>query len=219
MTLEAGLEAHGLYLLSVARLSQEEIETYDLPVELPSVALVGNIGSSYWKVFRESPEYADGEADPLDRWSKRVAAEIAGAFPVKPIFPSDGPPYFPFQRWAQRAEGLEASPLGILMHPSHGLWHSFRFALLCDREPSLVSGIVPCRDCATRPCLQTCPVDAVSERGYDFERCADYLLNNADAPCHSQGCLARYACPVSKNRQYFVEQSRFHLRAFLKARS
>lgn len=215
MSLEASLGAYGLYLLGVAGLTGEELEQYDLFADYRSVALVGNIGSSYWPEFSRSLEFNDGQPDPLDRWSARVAAEIAGAYPVRPLFPFEGPPYYPFQRWAQRAEGLEASPLGILIHPAHGLWHSYRFALLCDLEPSRPAGTYPCRLCAARPCLETCPADAVSERGYDFERCAAYLREHAEAPCHSRGCLARYACPVAKKRQYFVDQSRFHLRAFL----
>lgn len=215
MSLELALDKHGLHLLGVAGLNTEDFERYGLPADYRSVALVGNVGSSYWQEFSQSAEFSDGQPDPLDRWSVRVAGEIAGAFPVRAVFPFEGPPYYPFQRWAQRAEGLEASPLGILIHPVRGLWHSYRFALLCDLEPSQPVGLSPCRECADKPCLETCPVDAVSEQGYDFERCAAYLREHADAPCHSRGCLARYACPIAGKRQYFVEQSRFHLRAFL----
>ena len=32
-------------------------------------------------------------------------------------------------RWAQRAEPLHPSPLGVLIHPVHGLWHAYRGAL------------------------------------------------------------------------------------------
>ena len=218
MTLKTSLEAQGLYLLGVALLSRDEIERYAFPAEFSSVALVGNIGSSYWTEFSQSPEYHDQEADPLDRWSRRIANELAARHPVQPVFPFAGPPYFPFQRWAQRAEGIEASPLGILIHPDYGLWHSFRFALLCDLEPSDPVKSSPCLDCASRACLQVCPVNAVSDQGYDFVRCTTYLGENEDAPCHQQGCLARYACPVAKHRQYSVEQSRFHLRASLAGR-
>ena len=139
MTLESNLAAHGLYLHGVAKLSAEEIETYCLPAEYSMVALVGNTGSSYWPYFSQSSEFIDGDPDPLDRWSKRIAADIAVEFSVQPVFPSDGPPYFPFQRWAYRAEGLSASPLGILIHPHRGLWHSYRFALLCQLEPTQVA--------------------------------------------------------------------------------
>ena len=215
MNLEQSLGNHGLFLRGIARLGEDEIADYEFPAGLQSVALVGNIGSSYWNQFSCSSEYNDGAADPLDRWSRRIASEIAAAYPVRPIFPFEGPPYYPFQRWARRAEGLASSPLGILIHPEHGLWHSFRFALLCDLEPSPPAAESPCLSCADKPCLHACPVDAIGDEGYDVERCADYLAANPEAACHGRGCLARYACPVAIDQRYRAEQSRFHLRAFL----
>lgn len=182
------------------------------------VALVGNTGSSYWPYFSQSSEFIDGDPDPLDRWSKRIAADIAVEFSVQPVFPSDGPPYFPFQRWAYRAEGLSASPLGILIHPHRGLWHSYRFALLCQLEPTQVADQSPCLDCASKACLSACPVDAISDRGYDVESCASYLIENPEAACQEQGCQARYACPIAPGYQYLAEQSQFHLKAFLDER-
>ena len=218
MTLEASLKQHGLFLHGVAQLTAEETETYSFPTDYTSVALVGNNGSSYWPEFRRSPEFGDGGPDPLDRWSKRVAANIADEFSLQPIFPSDGPPYFPFQRWAQRAEGLSASPLGILIHPQRGLWHSYRFALLCDLIPTRPENDSPCLDCQSKPCLTSCPVDAISDQGYDVKTCSDYLFSNPEADCLKQGCLARYACPIAPDHRYLAEQSQFHLNAFLDER-
>ena len=43
-------------------------------------------------------------------------------------FPSEKP-WQPFQQWAMRAEGLKASPLGVLIHPDYGLWHGYRGAI------------------------------------------------------------------------------------------
>ena len=218
MTLEARLAKHGLYLHGVASLMGDEIEAYSLPSEYSSIALVGNRGSSYWPEFSQSPECVDGEPDPLDRWSKRIAAGIAAEYSLRAVFPSDGPPYFPFQRWAQRAEGLSASPLGILIHPDRGLWHSYRFALLGQLEPTDPNTRSPCLDCQAKPCLTTCPVDAISEREYDANACSDYLLANPGCACLEQGCQARYACPVASEYQYLAAQSRFHLQAFLAER-
>ena len=215
MSLEAALEAHGLHLRGVVELNDEDFDRYDFDRQYRSVALIGNIGSSYWSDFSQSAEFSDGEADPLDRWSRRGADEIAGAFALQPLFPFEGPPYYPFQSWARRAEGLDASPLGILIHPELGLWHSYRFALLCDLPASSHVADSPCLTCTGRECITTCPANAVSENGYDYQRCTGYLLDHLEAPCHQQGCVARYACPVAQKRQYFVEQSRFHLSASL----
>jgi hypothetical protein len=109
------LRGYGLYLRGVARLTAEEIEQHEIDPGRPVIALVGNVGSSYWPNFSESAEYLDNAADPLDRWSRRIAEAVAAEFPVTPLYPFEGPPYYPFQRWAQRAEALEQSPVGVMM--------------------------------------------------------------------------------------------------------
>lgn len=221
MSLALRLRDHGLYLRGCAQLDAQEIEDYGFSGERPWIALVGNIGSSYWPVFSESAEYRDGAADPLDRWSRRIAQALAAEFPVTPVYPFEGPPYYPFQQWAHRAEALEQSPVGVMMHPEFGLWHSYRFALLgaeFEIEPTPVTTASPCLECADKPCLHRCPVDAFDESGYDVARCAGYLQQTPLAECHALGCLARYACPVATGLRYTPEQGRFHLQAFLEAR-
>ncbi len=220
MSLAQKLADYGLHLRGAARLRADETERYQLDPARPMIALVGNIGSSYWPVFSESAEFHDGEDDPLDRWSRRVARAVADEFDLVPLYPFDGPPYLPFQQWAERAEGLQRSPLGITMHPEHGLWHSYRFALLgrdfAVAEPPRVAS--PCLDCADQPCLRRCPVDAFDGSGYDVPACSGYLFDTPLAECHALGCLARYACPISPELRYRPEQGRFHLQAFLAAR-
>ena len=221
MSLPDRLRDYGLYLRGVARLTAEEIEQHEIDPGRPLIALVGNIGSSYWSSFSESAEYLDNAADPLDRWSRRIAEAVAAEFPVTPLYPFEGPPYYPFQRWAQRAEALEQSPVGVMMHPEFGLWHSYRFALLgaeFEAGPAPVSAISPCAECVDKPCLRRCPVGAFDEAGYDVEGCASYLKQTPLAECHALGCLARFACPVAPELRYLPAQGRFHLQAFLEAR-
>ena len=218
MTLAERLRRYGLHLRGATRLTVTEIDTYGFAGDYSEIALVGNIGSSYWPVFGASDEYRDGAADPLDRWSRRVAGKIAAEFALLPVYPFDGPPYYPFQQWARRAEGLAQSPLGIMIHPEHGLWHSYRFALLGDDfdvAPSRDAGEAPCITCSARPCLQTCPVEAFDGEAYAVDACAAYLERTPAADCHRRGCLARLACPVAPDLRYLPEQGAFHLRAFL----
>lgn len=221
MNLDRRLLQYGLFTRGVTRLTAAEIETYGFAADKPVLLLVGNIGSSYWPIFSQSAEYLDGAADPLDRWSQRVANEIASELPVQPVYPFVGPPYYPFQQWAQRAESLAQSPVGVMMHPEYGLWHSYRFALLGSEfdvtQQPLQAGS-PCLDCVGQPCLHRCPVDAFDGNGYDVDRCADFLLQTPQAECRSRGCLARYACPVATELSYLPEQGKFHLDAFLNAR-
>lgn len=219
--LKVRLETFGLHLRGVLKLSKEEAESFQVDSGSDvSIALVGNVGSSYWSEFSQSPEFKDGRADPLDRWSRRVAEQIAETFSLSTIYPFEGPPYYPFQQWAKRAEALSQSPLGLMIHPQYGLWHSYRFGLLLpqvtEQQSILVTSL--CESCELQPCLNTCPVNAFGDEGYDVDSCDSYLKQNSDASCHQEGCLARLACPVGEAYRYEPAQHTFHLRAFLDAR-
>ena len=139
-----------------------------------------------------------------------------------PLYPFDGPPYWPFQSWARRAEPVWPSPLGMLIHRDHGLWHSYRgaLALLEDIAASgRAPGESPCETCAGKPCLSACPVGAFTSGGYHVDRCAAHVRGDAGAPCRERGCLARRACPVGREHAHGEAQARFHMKAFLEARS
>jgi hypothetical protein len=218
--LDDRLREHGLFVRGATRLTGAEIDTFGLDSDRTDIALVGNIGSSYWPQFSQSIEFSDGAPHPLDRWSRRVATSIAQALSLRPLYPFEGPPYFPFQQWAKRAEALEQSPIGVMMHPEFGLWHSYRFALLgsdLQREAANATAVSPCLACELKPCLRTCPVDAFDLDGYAVDACADYLRSSPQAECHRRGCLARHACPVAIEFRYVDAQGSFHLRAFLQA--
>ena len=219
--LEKKLQASGLHLLGLLKITDEEISSFRLDVGAgASIALVGNIGSSYWPVFADSPEYRDGQVDPLDRWSRRVGGQLADAIGAKAVYPFEGPPYFPFQQWAKRTGSLTHSAMGLMIHPRYGLWHSYRFGLLMPAAGGLVAHQLiaqqsPCESCVAKPCLNTCPVGAFDLVGYDVDACAQYLKKTPRARCHSEGCLARLSCQVGLKYQYDCAEHRFHLRAFL----
>jgi hypothetical protein len=183
-----------------------------------TIVLAGVVGREGWDAFAASPEASDGLDDPLDRWSLRVIEAIAREFGGKALFPFGGPPFLPFQRWAQRAESVHSSPIGLLIHPYYGLWHSYRGALglreglAVPERPALAS---PCESCTGRWCLKTCPVSAFSEVAYDVAACAGYLKSAAGADCLGAGCQARRACPVGADHAYGPEQAKFLMAAFL----
>jgi ferredoxin len=186
--------------------------------DLRTIVLAGMAGREGWGAFAGSPEACDGAEHPLDRWSQRVIEALAHELGAKAIFPFCWPPFWPFQQWAQRAEPVHPSPTGVLIHPLHGLWHSYRGALgfreaLAIPEPAAVPN--PCESCAGRWCLKTCPVGAFSEAGYDVAACAGHLKGAAGADCMG-GCLARRACPVGAEHAYGPEQAHFIMRAFLR---
>ncbi|HLS67852.1 MAG TPA: ferredoxin [Kiloniellales bacterium] len=187
-----------------------------------TLVLVGAVGGSLWRAFAEAPEYRDGRAHPLDRWSLRVISQLARAQGAQAVFPFGGPPHHPFLRWARRAEGLSPAPLGLLIHPRHGLWHSYRGALLFQEKlqlPEAVQEESPCLSCSGQPCLSACPVGAFDGRVYDVDACASHLRGDVEEACANAGCLARMACPVAADDRYPEAQRRFHISAFLKSRT
>ena len=116
---------------------------------------MGNVGPTLWQWVRGS-----SEPDPIDRYTRRAVTSLAARFDAEALFPFGGPPWHPFQRWAIRAEALERSPLGVLIHPEYGLWHAYRAALLFREavevpEPAPAAG--PCSRCLDRPVPQGLP--------------------------------------------------------------
>lgn len=186
-----------------------------------TLIIIGSVGGSAWPSFALSRERSDGSADPLDRWTRRILLAIAREFDAAALFPFGGPPHLPFQRWAQRAEPVAPSPLGILIHPDHGLWHAYRGALAFARQLDLPArGDRPraCDACTTKPCLSACPVGAFADLGYNVARCIDHVVAPAGQACRSGGCRARLACPVGRHLAHDEAQARFHMDAFVAAR-
>ncbi len=184
-----------------------------------SVMLIGHVGSAIWPAFTDwrARQSDSGGAHPLDRWSMEVIGPIAEASGATAYYPSEAP-YQPFQRWAMMAEGLKASPLGILIHPLYGLWHGYRGALgfesvLAGREYPAAREH-PCDGCREKPCLTHCPASAVTVDGFDVGACRRLLADKpAGEGCLRSGCLARSACPVGAAYRYSEDQLRFHMEA------
>jgi hypothetical protein len=184
-----------------------------------ALVLVGDIGGRIWPAFAASPEFADGAPHALDRWSRRIIDGVARRVGGEALFPFAGPPHHPFQAWAERAGPLHRSPLGLLLHPVFGLWHSFRGAIVFADDvsdlPTVAAGASQCLTCVDRPCLSACPVGAFSTTGYDVPACARHLRAGAGEACRGGGCLARRACPVGAEHAYGPVQQAFHMQAFI----
>jgi hypothetical protein len=184
-----------------------------------TLLLIGNAGPALYHAF-----FGAGETrgdNPLDDWTRKVLAPIATRFGARAAFPSDGPPWLPFQRWAMRAERLQASPLGVLIHAEFGLWHAYRAALIFETAldlPAPPARAHPCDSCADRPCLSTCPVGAVTTAAYLVDNCAPHVAGVDGAACRTLGCLARRACPVGAAYRYPDRAMAFHMDAFLRGR-
>lgn len=215
--IEEALRPHGLMPRGVVRFDGDGPELGG-GGRARSVILLGHAGSSLWAPFRA---WRDGQADgggrdPLDSWSKAVIGPLAEALEATAYYPSEAP-YQPFQRWAMRAEGMRASPLGILIHPEYGLWHGYRgaigFAQLLPASQGLETAH-PCDRCEGKPCLSGCPAGALDGGVFDVATCRGYLTTRAgQGGCMALGCAARAACPVGSSYRYEPEQLRFHMQA------
>jgi ferredoxin len=218
VTIETVLSAiryTGLVPRGALRLAEGEL------ADVRTIVLIGVAGQEGWPAFAASPEAQDGADHPLDRWSRRVIDALARELNAVALYPFGGPPYRPFQQWARRAEPVHPSPIGILIHPVYGLWHSYRGALGFAEAidvPPLKTSPSPCDSCRGRPCLSACPVGAFSVGGYDVAACAAQLKSPAGADCMTGGCLARRACPVGAEHAHAAEQAAFTMRTFLRAR-
>ncbi len=188
-----------------------------------SLVLIGNTGSGFWPAFNAARATLGEESQPLDVYSRRIITRLATTFNAQALFPFEGPPWLPFQRWAQRAEAVHVSPIGPLIHPHYGLWHAYRGALSFAQALSGITDPVaepcPCDTCDDKPCLSTCPVGAFDKQGYAVPVCVDHLQGAAGRPCMETGCLARQACPVGVRFRYVPPHGQFHMRAFLVSQS
>ncbi len=190
-----------------------------IPGSPATLIMIGNAGPAMWQAFRVAcPE--PSSPHPLDAWTRDVLSGVARDLGADVVFPFDGPPYLPFQRWAMRGDAVFPSPIGPLIHPVYGLWHAYRAALLFAERiplPAPVPAVSPCEDCAEKPCLSTCPVSALSRGAYDVPACVAFLDGPAGVGCLSFGCAARRACPVGRDYAYAPAQAGFHMAHFRSA--
>lgn len=190
-----------------------------------TLVLVGNAGPGMWRAFSaSSPDTSSPH--PLDEWTRTTLNAVADDLArdhqtgMQPLFPFDGPPYHPFQRWAIKSGKAYATPIGPLLHPRFGMWHAYRGAFvieaLLDLGIETTSGS-PCETCTDKPCLTSCPVGAFTNPGYDVPGCLNLLEKEPAGPCFTTGCAARRACPVGQDYIYEAPQASFHMQKFLAA--
>jgi len=186
------------------------------PEPQQTLVLIGNAGPQMWQNFSNS---CDTNTTTLDQWTKSIIANLASVIDANALFPFDTPPH-PFLTWAQKTGETFTSPMGLSIHPGYGLWHGYRAALVFERTlnlPPVSATQSPCDDCAEKPCMTECPVNAFSTQGYNVPECIKHIKTSNGADCLELGCRARRACPVGREFHYSLQQARFHMAAFVKA--
>jgi ferredoxin len=182
--------------------------------ETKQIILIGNAGPEMFQRFARSG------APTMDEWTRVVVDVLAEDLGANALYPFDKPA-LPFLNWAKMAGAGFASPLGLNIHPTYGLWHAYRAALLFPVEfdlPNISPGAHPCEACADKPCLSACPVQAFDGSSYNVAACGTHIKSDAGQACMQGGCLARIACPIGETFQYSKPQMQFHMRAFRELR-
>ncbi len=179
-----------------------------------TIVLLGPAEPGFWPHVTASPEFGDGKADPLDRWSARVIRRIATGAGGRALLPF-GTPARPFTRWALRSGHAFVSPVLLLVHARAGLFVSYRGAILLPELLELPKPPPrPCDTCEGKPCLAACPASALVNDRYDLSACHAYLDTEAGKDCMSRGCAVRRSCPLGRNYPRMERQSAHHMKAF-----
>ncbi len=189
-----------------------------------SLLMIGNVGPAFWQAFERASKTRGprDQSHPMDAWTRQVIDDVASRFGGRAFYPFDGPPYYPFQRWAARAESVFPSPIGPLIHPEYGLWHAYRGALVFDRAvdfPVSHPQPSPCDSCREKYCLRACPVGALQSAYYDVPACVSHLTSSVGGRCRNQGCQARHACPIGQPFAQTPAQAQFHMDKFIASQS
>ncbi len=184
-----------------------------------AIFLIGSVGDKFFPHFKASPEYTDPE-NPLDKWSKRIIDNICDNLDsAEAIYPFDTP-HPPFQTWAMASDEVSKSPMGILIHSRHGLWHAYRGAIKIhdlQAESYTPTHASPCDTCADKPCLSTCPVGAFTPNNYDTKACFSHLDQGDSQPCFTGSCMARRSCPVAPDNAYAPATAQFFMTSFFRS--
>ncbi len=194
-----------------------DFEPGTVPEGTGTILMLGPDEPAFWDIFTMGTEHADGDPDPLNRWSERVLGQMAELVGGTALYPFGGPPWAPFMRFAAASSNLHVSPVGLTVHHEAGLWASFRGAIAVPMHVDLPEGAPsPCESCAGQPCRTACPVDALTPAGYDVPACQAYVCSPEGVDCRTRGCAVRRACPVSARWGRTDAQAAFHMEAFLR---
>jgi epoxyqueuosine reductase QueG len=223
------LAPHGLNLIGTATVAAYEAlvpAQYHITSLMPqakTVLVLGNGGGAFWERFRAycdtRPGYWENGEHPLDEYTVELIERT-----LTPLLKEASVDYrylYPFRFWTEpvsfmhlaQAAGIAGpSILGVMIHPIYGPWIALRASVLLNQElsmPSVAAGFDPCPTCTERPCITTCPAQAISrEKGWDIPACVTHRLQVA-ADCVDY-CRARYDCVYGREHRYPLDELRYH---------
>ena len=175
------------------------------------LVLLGMGGSSLWERMRQE---SCPETELFDSASEKAVLEVCSRFwgGAKPRLLYPGSALIPLQKLGRWAGWANPSPLGMDISPCYGPWFAYRAAFLIDAPLECTKTFTansPCDDCESKPCIQACPVGAVThDQTIAMDLCLPQRL--ADPQGCGVSCGSRLACPVGEKWRYPKEQIRYH---------
>ena len=210
----ASLDAQGLNLqavFNVRDLPQDVLATLPLsdPQADKQLLLIGHLGPLMWQQLTLRGLAGDNPVDAfaceqLAAWFERERPGLAYRF----VYPGSSP--IGLQRLGELAGWHHPSPFMVGINDLWGSWFAYRAVVLADTQlvpPPKLNSALPCNACASRVCVRSCPVNALSD-GYDLAACLAYR-KQPDSACQDR-CVARNSCPIGAGHRYSEDQTSYH---------
>ena len=202
LNLQAVLDIDALPAEMVAKLRQ----CHDPAHRYRQLILIGHAGKTLWNAVRAAAITSENPIDDfsvqtVERWFATHFADSAHAI----IYPGESP--VGLQALGKIAGWHHASPFMIGISDTWGTWFAYRVVLLADTDlqPTVaVREESPCKRCADRVCIASCPAGALDGGTFVLEKCVSYRKETASR-CKAT-CLARVSCPVGSDHRYCDEQ-------------
>ena len=155
--------------------------------------MIGNAGSALWQHLRhtltplvKTIRSMFGHALKCVNWLSRSIRSLS----------FEGPPFFPFQRWAERAAPASPSPLGFLSIRVRIVVRATGCSLFGPPSiPVMCLANKPLRGLRRSTLPQDLPGRAFTGSGTRLIPVRS-LLQRKQGACAESGCQARLACPV-----------------------
>jgi len=214
LLIDAGLNLHAVLALDALPQAQhgqlhqacDELHRYR------QLVVIGHGGRDLWQAV--SPRVAAGDlSNPIDEFTvdrlQHFFSSHAPEIDYQILYP--GPSPVPLQRIGALLGWHHDSPFKIGINQQWGSWFAYRALLLIDAALTPSKPLLhpsPCDGCVARPCISSCPADAMEEGDFNLQRCIAFRTTT-ESRCRKR-CVARLACPVAEQHRYSDEQMRYH---------